>query len=32
MKVLISGGSGFIASFVIDRILKTTDWQHCPRL
>ena len=27
MKVLISGGSGFIASFVIDRILKTTDWQ-----
>ena len=26
-KVLISGGSGFIASFVIDRILKTTNWQ-----
>jgi dTDP-glucose 4,6-dehydratase len=26
MKVLISGGAGFIASFVLDRILKTTDW------
>lgn len=26
-KVLISGGAGFIASHVIDRILKTTDWQ-----
>jgi dTDP-glucose 4,6-dehydratase len=26
-KVLISGGSGFIASHVIDRILKTTNWQ-----
>ena len=24
--VLISGGAGFIASHVIDRILKTTDW------
>jgi dTDP-glucose 4,6-dehydratase len=24
--VLISGGGGFISSFVIDRILKTTDW------
>jgi len=27
MKALITGGSGFIASFVIDRILKTTDWK-----
>ena len=26
MTVLISGGAGFIASFVLDRILKTTDW------
>jgi dTDP-glucose 4,6-dehydratase len=26
MKVLVTGGAGFIASFVVDRILKTTDW------
>ena len=26
-KDLISGGAGFIASHVIDRILKTTNWQ-----
>lgn len=27
MKVLITGGCGFIASFVVKRILNTTDWQ-----
>ena len=27
MKVLITGGAGFIAHHVIDHILKKTDWQ-----
>ena len=27
MKVLITGGAGFIAHHVIDHILSTTDWQ-----
>lgn len=27
MRVLITGGAGFIASHLIDRVLRTTDWQ-----
>lgn len=26
MRVLITGGAGFIGSYIIDRILSTTDW------
>lgn len=26
MKILVSGGCGFVSSFLVDRVLKTTDW------
>ena len=26
-KILITGGAGFIAHHLIDKILKTTDWE-----
>ena len=26
-KILITGGAGFIAHHVIDKILSTTDWE-----
>jgi len=28
-KILITGGAGFIAHHVIDRIMKSTDWEIC---
>lgn len=28
-KMILTGGAGFIASHIVDRILKTTDWEIC---